>query len=839
MGEVYTARDTRLERHVAIKVLAAGLSSDRSHLARFAREAKAASALNHPSIVHVYDIGEADGVSYVAMELIEGKTLADLVAPGPLPIKKLLDLAIQIADGLAAAHEAGIVHRDLKPANVMVTKEGFAKILDFGLARGAGAEPSGSGVVTEAPPTLTGEIVGTAGYMSPEQARGEPVNFRSDQFSFGSVLYEMATGKRAFRGNTRIDTLAAVLNDEPEAIAKLRPGVPAPLRWVIERCHAKAANDRYASTRDLAREVRGIREHLSEVSDSAPIETRKSRTRGWALAIGAGVLVSAAVLWGLLGKSRSESGPEFRRLTFRSGIVTRALFTQRSNSILYTASWQGQPPRTYLTLPEAKGADRSLDAETQLPMAFSDDGSEVLVLLGRARPSLNYFGTLAWWPSLGGKPRPFLEKAGWADWAKKGRFVAVVQEEGSERVLQIRDAEGKLRKSLFRTTGAITYVAISPDETSVAFIHHPSRTDDAGEVRIAAIDGSSSRTLTPVFERCVGLRWNVRGNEIWYTASRADVYTTALWGVDREGHVRMIHSFPDFFTLQDLSEEGCLFVASSEETDLLLKRGEEPLRDFSWLGMTMVTDISPDSKSILFLDGVPSAGTLGVWIRPVDGGEPIRIADGDPGKFSPDGRWVVATSRVPSGLPQLVLVPVGGGNVRALTSSSTVGYFDPSFSGPDSLLFVRAEQEKREIGRVRIDGTGAETLGVTGCSNPLSNPQRNRFLCVTEPDRAALMLYGMTAHDAGRKLLALPEGGRFVYARWNDRGDRIFTVTFDRRLLTVDSETGAVLQQQVIPLREEIAGESLINAACSADGTVQAFSISYTSSRLFLGRGLS
>ena len=269
MGEVYAARDTRLDRRVAIKVLAPEYALDAVYLARFTREAKAASSLNHPNIVGVLDVGKEDSVSYVAMELIEGKTLAELLTPGPLSIKKVLDLAIQIADGLAAAHEAGIVHRDLKPANIMVTSDGFAKILDFGLARTSAIEPSGSSVETELPPTLTGEIVGTAGYMSPEQARGEPVRFPTDQFSFGSVLYEMATGKRAFRGNTRIDTLSAVLNEEPESIAKLRPGVPAPLRWVIERCHAKAAADRYRSTRDLANEVRGIREHLSEVSDSA------------------------------------------------------------------------------------------------------------------------------------------------------------------------------------------------------------------------------------------------------------------------------------------------------------------------------------------------------------------------------------------------------------------------------------------------------------------------------------------------------------------------------------------------------------------------------------------
>ena len=841
MGEVYAARDSRLDRRVAIKVLSADLASDGAHLARFQREAKAASSLNNPNIVTVYDVGESEAVSWVAMELVEGKSLADLIAEGPLPARKLLDLAGQIADGLAAAHDAGIVHRDLKPANVMITREGLVKVVDFGLARAFqrnGGERTQATTETS-PPTLTGDIVGTAGYMSPEQARGEPVDFRSDQFSFGSVLYEMATGRRAFKENTRIDTLSAVLHDDPEPIARLRPGIPAPLRWVVERCHAKAAADRYESTGDLAREIRGIREHLSEVSGSAAVEEPAARRKvGLAAAILA-ALVLGAGLWAILGRPRpAQSGPEFRRLTFRGGVVTRALFMQKSNSILYTASWVGQPSRTYLTLPEAKGADRSLDAETQVPMAFSEDGSEVLVQLGRSRPSLNFFGTLAWWPALGGKARPFLENSGWADWAKKAHFVAVVQEEGSERVLQVRDAAGKLLRPLFRTTGAITYVSISPDETEVAFIHHPSRTDDAGEVRIASVDGSRGRALTPVFERCVGLKWSARTGEIWYTASRADIYTTALWGVDRKGRARMIHSFPDFFFLQDVSDEGCLFVASSEETDLLLRIGEGAPTDFSWLGTTMVADISPDGRTLLFLDGA-SANTVGVWTRPLDGSEAIRISDGDPGKFSADGRWVVATSRVPSGLPQLIVVPASGGKSLAITSSTTAGYFDPSFLGSDALLFVRAEGERREVGRMKLDGTGVEPLGVTGCSGPVASPDQTRFVCIEEPGHSALKLHSLARRDAGRALHTLASGATFVYARWNVLGDRIFAVTTDRRLLTLDASTGAVLREQQVPLREGIEGESLLAAACSPDGTTQAYSISYTSSRLYLGRGMS
>ncbi len=263
MGEVYRARDTRLAREVAIKVLPEALSSDPGRLKRFEKEAKSASALNHPNIVTIHDIGTESGVSYIAMELVDGTTLRELLASGPLPIKKLLQIAPQIAEGLARAHEAGIVHRDLKPENVMVKKDGLVKILDFGLAK-LSSTGSGSDEGSQLP-TMTGTqpgvVVGTVSYMSPEQASGQIVDFRSDQFSLGSMLYEMATGKRAFRKKTAIDTLAAILNEEPEPIASIAPQTPAPLRWIVERCLAKEPRQRYASTEDLARDLASVRDH--------------------------------------------------------------------------------------------------------------------------------------------------------------------------------------------------------------------------------------------------------------------------------------------------------------------------------------------------------------------------------------------------------------------------------------------------------------------------------------------------------------------------------------------------------------------------------------------------
>ena len=274
MGEVYHARDTNLHRDVAIKILPAAFSADRDRLARFEREAQSASALNHPNIVTIYELGQEGSSHYIAMELVKGKTLRELLVSGMLPIRKAIEIAVQVAEGLAKAHEAGVTHRDLKPENLMVTQEGFAKILDFGLAKLELKEEARENLTTTSL-TTSGLILGTVGYMSPEQAAGGRPDFRSDQFSFGLVLYEIVTGKRAFRRRTAAETLVAILREQPESISSINPGVPPPLCWVVERCLAKEPEKRYFSTRDLARDLAAIRDRLMDLQPR-PQEARPS-----------------------------------------------------------------------------------------------------------------------------------------------------------------------------------------------------------------------------------------------------------------------------------------------------------------------------------------------------------------------------------------------------------------------------------------------------------------------------------------------------------------------------------------------------------------------------------
>ena len=412
----------------------------------------------------------------------------------------------------------------------------------------------------------------------------------------------------------------------------------------------------------------------------------------------------------------------------------------------------------------------------------------------------------------------------------------MVREEGSERTLDLLDAKAVKQRTLFRTGGAISYVRVSPDEKQVAFIHHPSRSDDAGEVQVVSLDGSGSRSVSPRFERCVGLDWNPRTGEIWFTATQENIYRTTLWATSTSGRPHIVYSMPDFFVLNDVSERESLFVSSTGGINLFLREEGGRARDYTWLGYTMVSDVSPDGKSILFLDGGATEQSVGTWVRPLDGGEAVRIADGNEGKFSPDGQWVVTASRVVHGLPQLAMVPVGGGPSRQITHAP-VAHSHASFAGADTLLFVRSEGARREVWRMALDGSEARPLGATDCIWPTADPGGQSFLCLGGERKSTLLLYPMTG-GPGRKLHELPAGGAFVYARWNATGKHVLAVTQDSRLLTLNSVTGSLLRTETISFLEGPATESLRSAALSPDAAIQAYSISHFSSRLYLGRGL-
>jgi Tol biopolymer transport system component len=675
--------------------------------------------------------------------------------------------------------------------------------------------------------------------MAPEQARGEVPTAASDQFSLGCIFYEMLTGRAAFGRASAAETFSAILRDDPPPVDEINPNVPTPLRWIVERCLSKDPRGRYVSTRDLARDLQTLKDHSAAISlrtltAAAPVEPRRRVLPLAAIAVLAVALGAGGAL--LLSRRFSVPlQPEFRRITFRQGVVSRALFAP-NGSILYTASWGGEPARSYLTLPESTGIARLLESDVQFPLAFSEDGSQVLVLVGASRLSIKESGTLAWWPALGGRPRRILDGAGWADFARNGRLLVVVRDLGPDRVLELRSAEGALQRTLFRTSGDIWFARFSPDEKQVAFMHYPFRQDSACEVQVAAITGSGSKPMTRRFDGCEGLDWNAKTGEIWFAAAGGSASAgSSLWSVQPSGKTRSRYVFPDFFSLQSVSPNGdrWLLTSKGQRVNLTLRRRPANPHDFSWLGWTIVRDISPDGKTVLFYDGGPTEKASGVWIRPLAGGEATRLGDGYPGKFSPDGRWVVGVTRPPTGLPELVLIPVEAGRTRRLPLRDA-HVSAPSFAGPSTLLFVRTEKGASEVWRIETDGTGARSLGAAGCDLPMASPSRSSFVCVG-PD-GALFVHSMKDRSR-RKLYQLGDVGEFVYVRWNGAGDRVFAVTRDRRVLTLDSSTGTLVHEETLPLAAPVQGR-LLDAALDANGAIQAYSVIHTSADLYLASGI-
>src|SRR5262245_46766956 len=654
MGEVYRARDTKLGREVAIKVLPEETASDPGRRQRFEQEARSASALNHPNILTIYDIGTTNGTVYIAMELVEGKTLREIVASGePLPTRRLLDVAVQTAEGLAKAHAAGIVHRDLKPENLMVSRDGFVKILDFGLAKLT--EPSlqaASVLPTAAPsPTQPGTVMGTAGYMSPEEACGQSVDFRSDQFTLGSIVYEMASGKRAFQRKTGAETLVAIIREEPEPLSQSAPKAPAPVRWIVERCLAKDPEERYASTKDLARDLKSLRDHLSETSVSGalePAEPAKIKRRGWILPTALALVLGAGLGYLIKTTFATQAPPlRFQRLTFQRGRVYSARFASDGQTIVYSAAWDGGPVETFSTRSDSSEY-RSLGLTGAVVLAVSSAGELAVQLNHRYLVGYLTTGTLARVPLAGGAPREVLEDVQDADWSPDGKGLAVCRLVGNRS--QIEYPIGKI---LYEPAVWASGVRFSPDGRHLAFLDHPQGGNNDGYVKIIDTSGAV-RVTGPFIQGGGGLAWSPDGSEVWYSGIQA----TSLHGKSRQ-----VWSSPQA-GLQDVARDGkILFDDSPGRRELIgVAAPGAPPRSLTALNWSFPTDISEATGTVLFNEQQvePSA----IYIRKLDGSPAVRIGDGEGFGISPDGKWAV-TVKLPDRRP-VTLLPTGAGEARTV-----------------------------------------------------------------------------------------------------------------------------------------------------------------------------
>src|SRR5438132_9685393 len=512
MGVVYRARDTRLGRDVAVKVLAEGFAGKGEFVRRFEVEARAAGVLNHPNIVAIHDIGIWRNGPYLVSELLEGETLREAQAKdSPFPVRKVIDFGLQIAHGLAAAHEKGIVHRDLKPENLFLTRDGQLKILDFGLARLI--EPVGGPAHSESTirslklgnATLPGTVMGTVGYMAPEQARGQPADHRADIFAAGSILYELLADHPAFQGGSGADVLSAIVSQEAPALpAEVPPG----LERVIRHCLAKNPEERFQSAGDLAFELETVKETIA--SAPAPrVAPPRPRIRPLPVA---GALLAALALsiaaW-MAGRRAAGLGqPAVEPITFRRGTVSAARFGPEG--IAYAAAWQGGPRQIF--------ADRRPEPKMLLVgdlLSVSPKG-ELLVLQNRHDLEGEPAGTLLRVSpaAAGDAPRQLLEDVEAADWAPDGESLAVVRRAGGRSRLEY--PPGRI---LYETDGAIGDPRVSRDGKEVACVDRSRRGSSSGAIALVDAEGGARNLLTAQWAAARGLAWSPSGKEVWFTAA--------------------------------------------------------------------------------------------------------------------------------------------------------------------------------------------------------------------------------------------------------------------------------------------------------------------------------
>jgi dipeptidyl aminopeptidase/acylaminoacyl peptidase len=643
MGEVYRAHDTRLGRDVAVKVIPEDLAADKDRLKRFEQEARATAALSHPNILALFDVGAEGDVHYIVEELLEGETLRERVRHARLPVHEAVDCGVQIARGLAAAHERGIVHRDLNPENVFLTRDGRVKILDFGLAKLRDTRP----VETEAPTatagTDAGTRMGTVGYMSPEQARGEVADARSDIFSLGVVLYELLAGHRAFSGASAVETLNAILTEDPPELSGVGTTIPGALDRVIRRCLEKRPEGRFQSAHDVALALEAA---SAPGSGLAVVPTKRWRPwQEWALR---GVFFAGAVaaLAGALAVGRwleRKPVPSYQQLTFRRGIVDRARFASDGQTVVYSARWEGKPSEVFtarLDLAEAQALSLAEGARLE-----AQHGGEALIRYEDGR--------LARMPLVGGTPRDVAENVIRSDWGTTGD-IAVIRVQPVQWWPR-RQLEYPIGKTLLESPAVqpLREPRVSPGGDRVAFI--------VGQVGasggdVVVVDRSGHRrVLSSGWMEVDGLAWSPDGREVWFTAggpargSGAGSIGTLkeLRAVSLAGRERLLLRMAGDLTLQDVFRDGRVLVSHGRTRGESRGKlaGDEKERDLTHLDGTMTVGISADGRAVLFQECAQAGGPQNaVYLRRVGDHSPIRLGEGVALALSPDGTRAIAGS---------------------------------------------------------------------------------------------------------------------------------------------------------------------------------------------------
>ncbi len=754
MGEVFRARDARIDRDVAVKILPSRLDDRPDHRERFEFEARAAGRMNHPNIISVYDVGSHEGAPYIVTELLDGTTLGERIHGKQTPLKKSIEFATAILDGLAAAHVKGIVHRDLKPENVFVTSDGRVKILDFGLARlieqddresrAESGPPISRTESTLSHQTRERRIVGTIGYMAPEQVLGQVTDHRGDIFSFGVIFYEILTGTRAYDRGSNVATLNAIVAEPPGDPLKPAISVPAEVERILMRSLEKNPGDRFQSASDLAFALRSYMETAGLHSNSGGFGVKDAvrtsgrspvrLTRRAALVAGGSGVAAACAAGGVgfgLGRSFAPPvKPSFVQTTFRRGYVEAARFSRDGATIVYAARWEGKASRIYMTRIESRES-RDLSIPNASLLALSSKG-DLAVSLGHklVRPRISS-GMLATTSLSGGAPKARLEGVEWADWTPDGADLAVVRTVGG-----IDRLEFPIGTERFATGGWISRPRFSPRGDKIAFISHPTLGDDRGSVMIIDLKATSTggeatapRTLAGGWSSIQGLTWNSRGNEILFTATDQGA-SRMLYAVDLEGNRRVVFGTLTSSLVHDSARDGKVLIASENSRSRIMfgtsPSDQDDERELSWFDMSIASDITADGTSLLIVETGQGGGPeYAVYLRDTDGSPAVKLGEGWGTSISPDRRFVLTIPQKPPRKP--MILPVGAGEPRSLDFPEIVEYHWAGWFHDGERIFTVANR-KNEGARIYV-----HSLNKPSGIKPIS-PEGTGFLAKISPD---------------------------------------------------------------------------------------------------------
>jgi eukaryotic-like serine/threonine-protein kinase len=834
MGVVYKAVDSRLGRTVAIKILSAkDLSGDRER--RFIQEAKAASSLNHPNIITIYDVDtqEIDGkpVQYIAMEYVAGDTLDHLIGRKGIRVREVVKYAVQIADALAAAHAAGIVHRDLKPANIIVTPQGQVRILDFGLAKLGG--PLGADAFAEtlhgegSPLTEVGTILGTVAYMSPEQADGKDVDSRSDVFSFGSVLYEMATGQRAFAGGSKLSSLSAVLYKDPQPASQTAAEIPPELDRIIARCLKKDPERRWQSMADVKVALEELRDEIetSNLAMPRPVLSPRGtpRTKLWT---GFGIL--AGVLLGLALRVtyehwyfRPPEPPSFRRLTFRRGDVTSAKFAPGDN-VVYSAEWDGASS-TLFSAQVGNREARPLGLPSARVLAISQRG-EMAILLGGED-----VGTLARVPFGGGAPREVLEGVSGADWGPDGESLAVARAIGGKFRL-----EYPIGTVLYETEKRPPMMPrVSADGKLLAFFDFDV---EVGDYALCIIGPNHPRQVLSRGWRAIGaLNWSPDDREVWFSGGQPGA-DPALYAVTLSGAQRLVSQTGGMIVMQDVARDGRVLLSTvNSRLGILYVPTHGAQRDLAWLDSSLMYDLSKDAQSVVFVELSNGQGrNSAIYVRKTDGSPAIQLGYGNRPSLSPDEKWVACIHHEAE-RSSLMLLPTGPGESQFPKIEGM--HFDGVewFPGNQRILFT-GNETGHEIRTWMYDLQTNKSTPLTpeGKRGVRVSPDGKFFITV---DPHKLLLSPINGGESST-IAELLNGESVV--RWSGDGRYIFLQQREPASIKISRLEVATHRKEpwLVVKVPEPGAQFLGPLALSADGKTCATTFQRDLANLFLVRGL-